>query len=493
MPNGDEVGAALLQFNYLPRQKKSADEMPPLFTSIDFTMAIADALKSAPNSSPKAGYDAIEVGQTRADGKRRPISIPHPSAYASVVRTLRDNWSELDSVFDNKRSRLRPRLFKDGRIFVMNYGDWNTKTLGHIRESFEGRFLVRADVANFFGSIYTHSIPWALVGIAAAKAAIGRSEWFNDIDASFQLCKRRETNGIAIGPGASNVVAEIILGKVDEKLSRYKFHRYIDDYVAVCETREECDDFLRSLEKSLGIYKLSLNHRKTEIVTLPTPTSSDWVVKIRRIIKELPDPVTPSAAVALIDESLEIASATGNPNIIKYVFRALATKNLHYWSASVILEYGLTLVNSFPAVLSSLDIYLSRGKGTFSPLIISEKINSILLSGVSKDRTDQVSWCLYYLEKIGVSIQDEIIIRCIQSRDCLTILLCYRYSSTLQRKLFKDFINRLMRASDIHDKHQYWMLIYELYCCGDIKRVGEDTGVFSILKSHGVRFVPSLV
>ena len=99
----------------------------------------------------------------------------------------------------------------------MNYGEWQTRTLGHIRESFGAKVLVKADLANFFGRLYTRSVPWALLSVTT-KGSIKQPLWYNSLDAGLQFCKRRETNGIAVGPGTSNIFAEVVLGKVDEEL-----------------------------------------------------------------------------------------------------------------------------------------------------------------------------------------------------------------------------------------------------------------------------------
>jgi hypothetical protein len=286
-----------------------------------------------------------------------------------LVKVIHDNWAQLAFVCNNRHSRIRPRQNPDGRIVVMNYGEWQTKTLAHIRESFGTRVIVRADVANFFGSLYTHSLPWALVGIKAAKGTIKQPYWYNELDEALQFCKRRETNGIAVGPATSNIVAEVILGKVDDELKAYLFHRYIDDYTAFCSSMSEARRFVRDLEKGLAKYKLSLNHSKTRFSDLPTPVSPDWVLQIRRKVRILSEPVRPGAAVDFIDFAMLLCEHSGDPNGIKYAFRALAAKARHYWTDSVIIEYGLLLWSKYPSVIPALLLPFEccRSVGTTNP------------------------------------------------------------------------------------------------------------------------------
>ncbi|MFP3360814.1 RNA-directed DNA polymerase, partial [Planococcus sp. SIMBA_143] len=79
-------------------------------------------------------------------------------------------------------------------------------------------YRVRTDIANFYKSIYSHSLPWALIGIAEAKGNRGSSHWYNKIDKATRISQRNETKGITIGPATSSILSEIILFPVDAHL-----------------------------------------------------------------------------------------------------------------------------------------------------------------------------------------------------------------------------------------------------------------------------------
>jgi hypothetical protein len=140
--------------------------------------------------------------------------------------------------------------------------------------SFGAKYLVDADVSSCFPSIYTHAIPWALVGHPHSKSHRGPTEWFNQVDWCQRHLKRNETHGVPVGPATSNIINEVILGKVDQALTTagYKFVRYIDDYKCYCPSRDKADEFLRDLERELGAYLLLLNTKKVTVEELPLPT-----------------------------------------------------------------------------------------------------------------------------------------------------------------------------------------------------------------------------
>jgi len=106
----------------------------------------------------------------------------------------------------------------------MDYGTTVDELNAFVDDSFTSRRLVTTDISNCYPSIYSHAVPWALVGPATAKAnADKRSRWYNKIDQAVRWTKRNETNGVGIGPGTSTIVAEIILARIDADLStKYK-------------------------------------------------------------------------------------------------------------------------------------------------------------------------------------------------------------------------------------------------------------------------------
>ena len=79
-----------------------------------------------------------------------------------------------------------------------------------------------------------------------------------------------ETDGLITGPHSSNIVSEIILCSIDEKLSdnNWDFIRHIDDYEAYVNNEFEASEFLTNLQRELREYNLSLNHKKTKTLNL---------------------------------------------------------------------------------------------------------------------------------------------------------------------------------------------------------------------------------
>ena len=82
--------------------------------------------------------------------------------------------------------------------------------------------MVQTDVNKCFDSIYTHSLPWAVLGRQQAKFNLEKSTatFSGRFDSLMQGLNQKETNGIIIGPEFSRIFAEIILQAADVELER---------------------------------------------------------------------------------------------------------------------------------------------------------------------------------------------------------------------------------------------------------------------------------
>jgi hypothetical protein len=309
----------LLQSNYFPKQRTNADELPPIFDSLSFTYSVATKFSGLAETKPKEGHDAVEVKQTRADGQTRVTHIPHPAAYAHLVLTLEKHWNKIPDISHNIHSYIKPHMHKDGRLIIMSYTNWLVKILGGFKHKLSQGYVVHADISSFFPSIYTHAIAWALVGIEKAKKS-DRKQWFDEIDSAFQSARRKETNGVAIGPATSNIAAEILLFKVDQALNikGYRFFRYIDDYTCYAKTREQAEAFIHDLSQQLAKYKLSLNSKKTEIRQLPNPETAPWVLELKTLARTLSKQMAPNEVAHFVDNITNLANRYKERNVYKY-------------------------------------------------------------------------------------------------------------------------------------------------------------------------------
>ena len=382
----DFVLNALLRHNFLPAQRETREELPPVFSSTTFTPNVARKL-AAGKIRQKGGYDAVDYRLTRFNGVYRSCSIPHPVPYANLSLCIREHWDKLDYITKSDNSLIRPREHEDGRILIMDYENSSMRTRRHLGLSYGKRFKVHTDISNCFPSIYSHAIPWATVGFDHAKSHRSLTEWFNQLDKCVRGIKRDETQGVAIGPATSNVVSEAILARVDEALRpKFTFFRFIDDYTAYCETEDHAQEFIRELSAELAKFKLLLNLKKTEVLPLPQPLSPDWLTELALRIPKT-DEINGYDAVNFINFAVSMAKHSPDGSVLKYAFRSLAGKKLDLGAKSKVLEYALTISFHQPTLLPLLTSLLTDAPEK-KPFQYGEQLTSLAVENAKHRRSD---------------------------------------------------------------------------------------------------------
>src|SRR5699024_1602566 len=138
------------------------------------------------------------------------------------------------------------------------------------------KYVIHSDITDCYGSIYTHSISWALHTKKEGKKKENRN---NDsligvvIDNHLQDMSYGQTNGIPQGSTLMDFISEIVLGYVDLLLSKrlcdlkieeYKILRYRDDYRIFTNDSYEAEQITKELAEILSSLGLRLNADKTE-------------------------------------------------------------------------------------------------------------------------------------------------------------------------------------------------------------------------------------
>lgn len=468
MIDSNYVKEALLKSNYFPLQKDRNEELPPIFSSELFTADIADELVAIQLRT--FGYDDLSFNVTRFNNVHRKISIPHPLPYAHLVNTITENWEGISHIEENENSIIRPLKHKDGRIIVMTYEHSKHKTKRY-NDSCKGKkFIVHSDISNFYPSIYTHAIPWALLGVPEAK--LNQSKGFaNKLDEHQRMMKRKETTGIAIGPGTSNIVSEIILYEVDKLLKDkgFEFYRFIDDYTAFCSTYEESESFIRHLSEYLSTYRLLLNIKKTEIKKLPKPTVADWVSDLGSRISQRTK-VNEFYCIRMLDYALDLQEKNTGGSILKFTLKSLINKATPK-AEIALLDYSVNLTMHYPILLPLIGDLLSatirKPNDSYYKSIIFT-LNQCIINRNS----DGMVWCLFYIAKYySEKLSDEVAEKIISAGDSIAITTLYLFADHQQKVV--DFCQDIIQLS-LFDIDQYWLLLYQVFFDGKISNPYEN-------------------
>jgi sulfur relay (sulfurtransferase) DsrC/TusE family protein len=147
--------------------------------------------------------------------------------------------------------------------------------------------MMQVDISKCFDSIYTHSLPWAVLGKSQTKFDLEKSKktFPGRFDSLMQNLNHNETNGIVIGPEFSRIFAEIILQSVDRKVQTYleksdglshkkdyEIFRYVDDYFVFYNAEPAREKIIGALQRELKEMKLGINPAKIKFYEKPIIT-----------------------------------------------------------------------------------------------------------------------------------------------------------------------------------------------------------------------------
>jgi len=235
----------LLSNGYFPK------ELPPCFKTTKFadTVAIKTGLVGVFNKESKRAKSCTH-NLARAGSLPRRLVLVNPIPFSQLANCVSSNWDVILQKIKLSKLSLSIPLKKDGgsRAIVPTCNPSDLIEHRARRRVAHGA-LLKADVSQFYPSLYTHSIPWALHGKKEAKGNKGGDSLGNKLDRLVRNGQDGQTLGIPVGPDTSLVIAEIVASAVDETLqsdrhSNIEGFRYYDDYELVFDTSLEAESAL---------------------------------------------------------------------------------------------------------------------------------------------------------------------------------------------------------------------------------------------------------
>ena len=474
--SSDELYYGLLAYGLF------SEKLPPIFTSEVFYEYCCN-LKQPFNNQ---GHQYIHFESIRnVNNIPRAYGIPNPMAYQKLCKGLADYWDKLQRHFQNQTqeqahivSRIHIRKHKGSKaLFEMNYKNWKTDGTPELDLFIGKKYIVEADIATCFPSIYTHSLCWALVGKNVAKINRNDSEWYNQIDKWCRNLKDGETHGLMIGPHTSNLLSEIVLTTIDKNLTdkNWAFTRNIDDYSCYVSSYEEGQKFLIDLGEELRKFDLSLNQKKTAIKELPLPVRERWVHVLNMINKiflvgeKEYKKINYEKIQSYMDEAIQLVKQNdNNAAVLKYAMKVIAQKELSENARTYCVKLFMHLAIIYPYLVLYLDEYVFQTFNVDKKDI--ETFSNLLYSAASNVKNyEAMYYTIYFALKYDFLLTSLKVEDVIANDSCLLKLFAYLYCKKNNdkdaKKLLKEHAKHL---ADI-DFDKFWIFIYECLSENELK------------------------
>ena len=246
--------------------------------------------ESSTATKPKDIEGVNHILLNNKDGKYawRPFQLIHPALYVFLVQeiTTEGNWKLIQERFKEFYSNEKiechslPVIAKNDKPDKQNqiYEWWQKVEQRSLALALEYNHLLHLDITDCYGSLYTHSISWALYSMEEAKKPENRDNPTLigvTIDKYIQAMSYGQTNGIPQGSALMDFIAEIVLGFGDllltEELNKlgiteYKIIRYRDDYRIFTNSPQQSSEIAKVLSEVLSKLNFKINSAKTNTV-----------------------------------------------------------------------------------------------------------------------------------------------------------------------------------------------------------------------------------
>ncbi len=432
----NKIADWLLTEGYYPEQYV----LPPCFCVKSFPFNSEPYFKVKTKKNGQKEFkptisEIITISFPKSHLTERSFGIIDPKIYHDIVWYLINEWEDvLDHLFHKeinifsysfpipvtKKSEGELGKLRPGRM-IYEFIEMAENDL--VAEAHKFKYLLLTDVKNFYPSIYTHSIPWALSSKPKAREDIGIFNLLGSkIDKLLQSSNDRCTNGIPIGSAVSDIISEILLAKVDRELSKtlnkhkinYIGVRFKDDYRFLCNSRKDADFIIKNLQNILRFYNLSLSEDKTEIKELPEGLFRPWTSEYQKYSLKDVYPISYKRFETSLLAVLNIDRKHPNTGIIDKFLSELTSKKynlkLSIKPKEVFKLFSLLFLlkerraKSFPQILAIIELILKKFESEDDIIKrIEESLYNIFKSyqeDIFENQYDLL-WLYYFLKSNG--------------------------------------------------------------------------------------------
>src|SRR3989338_5007375 len=487
----------LLTRGFLPK------ELPPLFSSATLGSIVGHAGLPLLFTQAKAKWTSpIQHDLARPGGLRRRLHIPNPINFFRLATVFEQHQGILAAEWNKSPfSSTTPNLgLTSGRGMAVDVPDRATP---RARARVGARYVLHTDIAQFYPSIYTHSVPWVLHTKAVAKASIHNMTLVgNVLDNEIQACQLGQTKGIAIGPDTSLVIAELLLSQMDERIKAeckvVGGCRFIDDIELTFRTLSDADKALTRIEALLNELELQPNALKTAISELPVNLESMFATSLR---SNLPSSTNApkSQWVDYFNRAFEAARADRTAGTLRYAVAALSgvRPSDACWELAQRLLWQCVTIDPgcIRHVVDIIAINRLLAHKVPDGHIAAFAIDSVIQSSAAAGHASEVLWSIWAAMYIGFAIGQESQ-NAIAGMDDALVASAAMFAKETTQVFSQPFDSPLWKSWLQQDcfLQEHWLFAYEAYRRGwfpaevAASQIAQDAHA-AFLQGAGVTFI----
>jgi hypothetical protein len=404
---------ALLAMGYFP------EALPPPFITVQlarYRESVFKTWSSLPhNDYPKTSQEIYSI--PTAKRIRRNLSIVNPIAQLHISKLISDNWSAISKHLQQSKYIISMPQFEPerGRAIPLPPFELVHLRRGEISAAFEHALV--SDISRFYGTLYTHAIPWALHGKLWCKTNLNKVPYDASLGAKLDKAVRKgqdnQTLGIPVGPDTSRVVAEIVGVAIDcrvqgaLKLNSSRGFRHIDDWYIGFDSAGEAEDAIATLATACRDYELELNADKTLTLHASSSVQRVWSTELREHRFSADARRQARSLEHYFIKAFEFATMNPTANVLDYAVKR--TRNVEVkrenWRGyeTFLLKAARSNATVIPAVVEILVSYNHTGY-EIDRIRIAKLVVDLIRRNAPPAHHAEVAWALFLAKALRISI-----------------------------------------------------------------------------------------
>lgn len=495
--NKSERFRALLQRGYFP------EELPPPFHTRDlakFRTIIAKSWTSLPTykrSVPEL-FSFPRVGRAR-----RNLALVNPVAQFHTAKAVADNWVAISKRLNTASLHVVSTNIEQGSRAIPP-PDFSLIATRRREIGASYYYELVSDFSRFYGTLYTHVIPWALHGKDWCKSNLYSPAYQGSLGAALDKCIRKgqddQTLGIPVGPDTSRILSELVAAAIDEQLASLcsikpnQALRFVDDYHVGTDTLGDAERVLACLTKAARKYEVELNSDKTVIQHAKARLSPLWPMELQQHQFETGAASQGRSLEHYFDKAFSLAAAAPSENVLAYALKRIRGLKIFPDNWRLFETYILQAARTNPTVLSIVVQLLVNYKyeGFALRLELASKLaEDTIAAGALNGHHAEVAWALFLCKGLRIKLTQAGANHVSQMESSVCALVALDLE---QRKLIDGVLDRSLWLKSMNENGLYssmWLLAYEADLKGWIKMgtaYVEADAHFKELKAHQVSF-----
>jgi hypothetical protein len=487
------VYQSLLTRGYFPK------ELPPAFFTESFAKFATTKTGRIAVSSyvPANKYTECVKYQLAQPGFDRELRIPHPATFAKLAELTAKNFGRLlRSASRSLFSKSRP-IYSTGHhraIWPMVRPTNLSREPATIRAG--SSYLLKADISQFYPSLYTHAVGWAV-----DPKLRNRANWNNTgllgrkLDQALMDLDGKVSQGVPIGNDISFLLSEVVLAQVDKaiRLDSSRAFRWFDDYEFAVDSRDQAETTLKKLKKELGRFRLRLNQNKTRVMQLPRPSQDEWQEALRQAgtVRF----ANPHEMVRYFDTAFRLREQFPDAAVLLYALGTLfkiscPAPHVSRIAQSCITQTLLCEPGAAQKAFALLSFWRLNGLA-LDEALITRAINQIIMRHQASGFSSDVAWALAFCLEQRCSLNPKAA-RVLSEfdDDCIALQALHMHCDGLLPNGFNNKrISKALKQVDLDREH--WLLAYETVRQGFLPVCAtavKSNPLFSKLLQHKVTF-----